>query len=100
MVVFGKDKMHISSFVEVCCKLFDKNALDSFVDTEAIKIGFTNDIVSAMKILRDSLGAYNQKSTDVGIWADPEWLVVLGAAKKVLQLLGNIKIFQLKFGSE
>ena len=87
----GGNPNHISSYVEVMCRLYDDNNFESFVD----KLDSKNEISEALdfelKKLRNSLNNYQEKETDIEIIEDPEWSKVVEQAKAVINCWGKVK---------
>ena len=75
----------ISSYSELMCSLFDDLEFEQFVQSEICRDYFSQSLVLELDKLRDSLNSYIEKGSDEEIIDDPEWLKVVGQAKKVIE---------------
>ena len=81
----NNDTGMISSYTELMCGLFDDNDFDSFIDSEATKVGLSSTAISELDKLRNFLNNYHEKKSDEEILNDPEWLKIVNQAKIVLE---------------
>lgn len=81
----------IFSYVELMCSLFDDFSFDLFIDIEVVKLGFGNELIHELGLLRGMLNQYgkkipNNKWMDDKILKDPEFDKVIEQAGKVIKL--------------
>jgi len=85
-----KNESDCSSYVEVMCRLFDDNNFDSFVEQDAKKYGLDPKLISELKTLQEMLNNYEEKLTDSEIIQDPNWMIIVNQAKKVINFWNNL----------
>jgi len=86
----GKDPNHVSSYVELMCRLFDDDNFDDFVDNTASQIGFSKKAILELIKLRELLNNYKEKETDREIIEDSEWKKIAIQAKVVIENWDNV----------
>ena len=79
-------KSECSSYIEVMCRLFDDNDFDSFIEHDAKKYGFGENLITELTTLQKMLNNYKEKDSDDEIVKDPCWLTIVNQAKYVINL--------------
>ncbi len=88
----NNSKSECSSFTEVMCRLFDDDEFDRFIDVEINTLQFNSELVSQIKILRNMLNDYKEKSSDFEIIEDPDWQCITIQAKDIITLWNEMKL--------
>ncbi|WP_010578177.1 hypothetical protein [Leptospira alexanderi] len=82
---FGKNHEHISSYVELMCRLFDDNNFEEFVDN--IKNYKGSKLRESLISLKELLESYDEgDKEDTEILLDPQWDLIVEQARKVISV--------------
>ncbi|TGK32360.1 hypothetical protein EHQ12_19245 [Leptospira gomenensis] len=80
----GKEADHISSYIELMCRLFDDNDFDSFID-EFHETRKNTDLSLKLQNLREMLNSYNgDDKSDTDILMDPNWDSIVARASEII----------------
>ena len=84
----GKDPNSAASFNEDINTLYDTFCFadDLWKDEHISKFYFKNVLLNQLRVLKNMVDNYNEKSTDEEILNDPDWLKIVNQAKKIIEL--------------
>ena len=86
IIWFGHCKTHISSYVEVMCRLFDDDNFELFLKEDTQTLNYPFSFQKALQRLKENLNNYNKADdkTDLEVLTDPQWQEISKLAKSII----------------
>lgn len=83
----GKNPKYVSSFYEDKAMLYENFcfANEFWVDKNIKNFGFSSQLISELRLLKQMIDNYTPKPNDKEILTDPEWLKITSQAKNVIK---------------